>query len=220
MVKHAFTSEKSDGADATQVQPSNWNADHLLTPDVIQIKMGDPTVATLVLNSAPTDGHTLVLYTDSTTGQVSAVSSTNTTWSQMTTQTSAASTYHAVWIGKVSGTGGTTITITKPGTYLTAVVLEIADSVGTPSLGAVSKGNLVSGSNNFFRLTGGTSGRLVVYGTGVDNTTILTRSRPNNPASGVFEYFVTLTVAYSTALSQTMFAYSGDAGAYIMCEIY
>lgn len=30
-VKHAFTSAKSDGTDATQVQPSNWNAEHNIT---------------------------------------------------------------------------------------------------------------------------------------------------------------------------------------------
>jgi hypothetical protein len=30
-VKHAFVSGKSDGGDATQVQPSNWNAAHTLT---------------------------------------------------------------------------------------------------------------------------------------------------------------------------------------------
>lgn len=30
-LKHAFTSAKPDGADATQVQPSNWNAEHTLT---------------------------------------------------------------------------------------------------------------------------------------------------------------------------------------------
>jgi hypothetical protein len=29
-IKHAFTSGKSDGADATLVQPSNWNAEHSL----------------------------------------------------------------------------------------------------------------------------------------------------------------------------------------------
>jgi hypothetical protein len=29
-VKHGFTSVKTDGADATQVQPSHWNADHTL----------------------------------------------------------------------------------------------------------------------------------------------------------------------------------------------
>jgi hypothetical protein len=30
-VKHAFNSVKSDGADATLVRPSNWNADHVVT---------------------------------------------------------------------------------------------------------------------------------------------------------------------------------------------
>lgn len=29
-VTHAFTSAKSDGADATLVRPSDWNAGHLL----------------------------------------------------------------------------------------------------------------------------------------------------------------------------------------------
>ena len=31
-VKHAFTSAVADGADATQVRPSNWNADHNAPP--------------------------------------------------------------------------------------------------------------------------------------------------------------------------------------------
>ena len=30
-LKHNFTSAKSDGADSTMVQPSNWNAEHTLT---------------------------------------------------------------------------------------------------------------------------------------------------------------------------------------------
>lgn len=30
-LKHAFTSGKSDGADATLIQPSNWNAEHTLS---------------------------------------------------------------------------------------------------------------------------------------------------------------------------------------------
>jgi hypothetical protein len=29
-LKHAFASAKADGADATLVQPSNWNAEHTL----------------------------------------------------------------------------------------------------------------------------------------------------------------------------------------------
>lgn len=30
-LKHAFASQKADGGDATLIQPSNWNADHVLT---------------------------------------------------------------------------------------------------------------------------------------------------------------------------------------------
>jgi len=30
-IKHAFVSLKGDGSDLTQVQPSNWNANHVLT---------------------------------------------------------------------------------------------------------------------------------------------------------------------------------------------
>jgi hypothetical protein len=40
-VKHAFTSAKSDGADATLVRPSDWNAGH-----VIPYAPGTFTVAT------------------------------------------------------------------------------------------------------------------------------------------------------------------------------
>jgi hypothetical protein len=32
-IKHAFVSTKSDGADPTKVQASNWNADHTVTLD-------------------------------------------------------------------------------------------------------------------------------------------------------------------------------------------
>lgn len=33
-IKHAFTNPKSDGADATIVRPSDWNADHVITGKV------------------------------------------------------------------------------------------------------------------------------------------------------------------------------------------
>lgn len=34
-IKHAFTSAKADGTDATVVRPSNWNADHILDDKII-----------------------------------------------------------------------------------------------------------------------------------------------------------------------------------------
>jgi len=36
-LKHAFVSGKTDGADATQVQPSNWNASHTIDTDGVTI---------------------------------------------------------------------------------------------------------------------------------------------------------------------------------------
>jgi hypothetical protein len=45
IVKHPFVSAKSDGADATQVQPSNWNADHDITMATARI-LGRTTAGT------------------------------------------------------------------------------------------------------------------------------------------------------------------------------
>jgi hypothetical protein len=44
VAKHAFVSAKGDGADATVVRPSNWNADHQ-TVYTVQTKAADYTVA-------------------------------------------------------------------------------------------------------------------------------------------------------------------------------
>jgi hypothetical protein len=44
-VKHQFTSAKSDGTDTTQVQPSNWNADHAVNM-VGPALLGKPTTGT------------------------------------------------------------------------------------------------------------------------------------------------------------------------------
>lgn len=48
-IKHAFTSGKADGGDATLVQPSNWNADHSI-PDYIDL----PAVAAPAVPGAST----------------------------------------------------------------------------------------------------------------------------------------------------------------------
>lgn len=42
-IKHAFESAKSDGGDATQVQPSNWNEDHALDGQVEFPLVASPT---------------------------------------------------------------------------------------------------------------------------------------------------------------------------------
>jgi hypothetical protein len=49
-LKHAFVSGKTDGGDATQVQPSNWNADHAIDADGVVIPAG-------ALPAAPASGN-------------------------------------------------------------------------------------------------------------------------------------------------------------------
>jgi hypothetical protein len=47
-IKHAFTSEVADGADATLVQPSDWNADHTIEDATIaeaKLTLSDNTTA-------------------------------------------------------------------------------------------------------------------------------------------------------------------------------
>lgn len=51
---HTFVSAKTDGGDATQVQPSNWNAEHIV--DANGLKFTDGTAAP----SAPASGFTLL----------------------------------------------------------------------------------------------------------------------------------------------------------------
>lgn len=46
-IKHPFTSEKADGADNTLVQPSDWNADHIIEDASIseaKLNLSDVTV--------------------------------------------------------------------------------------------------------------------------------------------------------------------------------
>jgi hypothetical protein len=43
-IKHAFTSPKADGSDATLVRPSNWNADHQVDADGVDTTTAIPLV--------------------------------------------------------------------------------------------------------------------------------------------------------------------------------
>ena len=54
IVKHEFVSAKGDGADATQVQPSNWNAAHTLSGSLAtaQVDGLDVALATIVVSNS------------------------------------------------------------------------------------------------------------------------------------------------------------------------
>ena len=51
-IKHAFESAKADGADATLVRPSNWNAEHTITTSKIKAQPN-------ATQSIPTTTHTV-----------------------------------------------------------------------------------------------------------------------------------------------------------------
>ena len=45
-IKHAFTSAKSDGPDNTLIQPSNWNAEHVIDQYVDFPDISNPAAPT------------------------------------------------------------------------------------------------------------------------------------------------------------------------------
>jgi len=53
-VKHAFTSQKADGADPTLVKPSDWNADHVTTRvDTLPAADGSGKIVVLKTDNHP-----------------------------------------------------------------------------------------------------------------------------------------------------------------------
>jgi hypothetical protein len=53
-IKHAFTLEKTDGTDATQVRPSNWNANHTYTGTGRLTMRPELVLGKIATNSKPT----------------------------------------------------------------------------------------------------------------------------------------------------------------------
>jgi hypothetical protein len=64
-ITHAFVSSRPDGTDTTQVQPSNWNADHIVsgsdinpvlpsTTPIFDCSLGDTQKITLTANAVAT----------------------------------------------------------------------------------------------------------------------------------------------------------------------
>ena len=54
-ITHAFVSAKSDGADATKVQPSNWNAEHVIEDLWVRAGYDEYTTNTNLTIAIPSD---------------------------------------------------------------------------------------------------------------------------------------------------------------------
>jgi hypothetical protein len=140
-------------------------------PAIIQAKFAGAGISSIVMDNAPANGSTLLLYLDMfSTGTASAVSSTNTTWTKLLTFAGLGGAIYDLWVGQVSGgAGGTTITITHPNSFCSATCLEIADTV-TPTLGASLQSAVNPNPYSFRKLAGVGAGNLVVFASGPDNT--------------------------------------------------
>ncbi len=186
-------------------------------PVVVQAKFNGTAVSSITLDQAPITGHSLLLFLDMyNTGTATAVSSTNTTWTKLKTFTSGGGAIYDLWVGIVSGTGGTVISITHLNSFCSCTVIEITSSL-TPTLGANSTS---STTNGIYKLSGATSGNLVAICAGTDNTTNSMTNLPVNisSAAGVASDIVTLMVLFATA-NPVYTSLSTTAGGLIIAEI-
>lgn len=134
-IKHLFHSANPDGPDSSQVQPSNWNADHVVTGAAALTKVDDTNV-TLTLGGTPASA--LLAATSITAGWSGTLSV-----ARGGTALSASPTNGQLLIGNGTGytlstlTAGSNITITN-----TAGGITIASTVSYPGAGiAVSTGS-------------------------------------------------------------------------------
>jgi hypothetical protein len=139
-------------------------------PVLVQMKGASAgAVTSITLDAAPANGHSIILVFDATTGQVSAVTSTNTTWTQILAFTSTAGSRYAIWVGSVAGgAGGATISWTLAGSNCSMIAMEITDTL-TRTAGVTASGNN-PGNNVTLDLAASTAGHIIVVGSGCDNT--------------------------------------------------
>jgi hypothetical protein len=141
-------------------------------PTIVQFKaIGTGSAGSLTLDQAPVSGDSLILILDMyNTGTASAVSSTNTTWTKLSTTTNGGGAIFDLWVGVVSGTGGTVITITNSNANLSAICVEVTDTL-TPTLGANTITDLASGgASPIAKIASVTAGNFILCVAGPDNT--------------------------------------------------
>lgn len=141
-LKHAFTSPKSDGTDATLVQPSNWNAEHTLTLGTAKL-VGRTSSGTGTAEEISV-GAGLTLSAGSLTGNVVTVAGrTGAVTLAVADVTGAAPLASPTFTGTVSGVTGTFTGALSGST--------VADAVGTirPSVLGTSQASTSGTAINF-----------------------------------------------------------------------
>jgi hypothetical protein len=175
-IKHSFTSAKSDGADATLVKPSNWNADHTMTLPIVYQSVGSTALNTqnpAITIGAATTGHRLIVGLNLVGRGATSITCTNVTFTKVSGFTSSpnASRYE-IWVGVVAGgSSGTTLTVnTASSNFSTIVMMEVADAL-TPTAGNTYNADVIGTYGFFGPLSTATSGNFIAAIVGCDNTT-------------------------------------------------
>jgi hypothetical protein len=146
-------------------------------PGWVQDKFNGNSVSTVTLDTAPLVGHSLILFGNVyNTGAVSAVSSTNTTWTRVIGPYHPDQAYYDIWIGVCGTSPGSVITITHADAYASFQVIEISD-VLTPTAGQTLTATGVSTGE----LTGVTVGHIVAVAAANDNSLTTVTIAPVEP---------------------------------------
>lgn len=190
-------------------------------PQVIQMKTAGVSAASVTLDAAPASGHTVLLFTDSTsTGLITSVSSTNTTWTRMASRSSGGF-FYEIWVGVVAGgAGGTVISITSGNAYCTLIVAEISDTLTATAGVSANAANAVLGS---LVLAASTAGNLIAAmaapeATSGGNYCVVRLSGILGVELPVSAGFVGFSLGYSAGAAVTVHT-SGAAGGTVVAEI-
>ena len=140
-ITHPFVSSKSDGGDTTLVRPSDWNDDHAIEGglaaalDRWHIFPFASTNAASLSISAAASGQRIILAVATRNDDVTSVSCTNVTWTEVLGVLQGSTTYLSIYVGVVSGgSSGTTITINVGGTNFVFATACIVDDPLTPTV--------------------------------------------------------------------------------------
>jgi hypothetical protein len=171
-----------------------------VNPAIVQQKLAGNAVSSITMDSAPGNGNTLILFANgANTGDPTAISSTNTTWTKVANAASAGAKY-SLWVGVVSGgAGGTSITITHANAFLTVRCLEVDMALVASALNTASHATSAS-------LTA-TAGNIVIAAAGNDNTTIQV-TLVTNDATG-FALHASAAGTFSGTVASLVIGYAG-----------